>query len=266
MNDMSNRTEKAKKITLIGLYVNIILTLFKLTAGIFGKSSAMIADSFHSLSDFGTDIIVYLGFNFVEKPIDKTHDYGHGKAETMSSVIVGVALYAAFISIVTKEWLYRYSVKYGNMIRSQAVIANAWHHRSDALSSIGAAIGIGGAILLGEKWHILDPIAAVVVSILILKAAMSISLSGFNELLDASLCEETENKIMDLIKKVPGVVDSHDLKTRKIGNYISVDVHINVGKQLSIIEAHDISSDAENKLKEEFGEEAIISIHIEPAE
>lgn len=295
---MDNRINKANRVTWLGLYINIALTLFKLMAGIFGKSAAMIADAFHSLSDFATDVVVLLGFRFIGKPIDKSHDYGHGKVETLTSAIIGIALfavglkifwagahtifhiyqgavipkpgriafYAAIVSIITKEWLYRYTVKIGKSINSQAIIANAWHHRSDAFSSIGAMLGIGGAILLGEKWHILDPIAAVTVSFFILKTAITISLGGFSELLEVSLNDELEDRIISIARAVSGVVEPHDLKTRRIGNYIAIDLHINVDKNLNITEAHHLSVKVEKEIRAEFGEETFISIHVEPAD
>ncbi len=295
-NMLKNRSAKAYKVTWVGLVINVILTSFKLAAGIFGRSAAMIADAFHSLSDFATDVVVLFGFRFIDKPVDKSHDYGHGKAETLAAVIIGVALfavgfrifwmgtlsvyrvyrgevipepglialYAAVISIVAKEWLYRYTIKIGKAINSPAVIANAWHHRSDAFSSIGTMVGIGGAIVLGENWHILDPIAAIIVSIFIVRTSIGISIGGLNELLEASLSDEVENKILDVIKAVPGVIRSHNLKTRRIGNYIAMDVHIKVDKSLNIMAAHDISTEVENKIRVKFGEETHISVHVEP--
>ncbi len=293
---MNTRSSKASHVTWVGLFINIVLTSFKLMAGIAGKSAAMIADAFHSLSDFGTDIVVLFGFRIVDKPIDKSHDYGHGKVETLASVIIGVvlfavgvkicwaglfevykfyqgqliprpgmiALYAAIISIISKEWLYRYTLKVGKDIRSQAVIANAWHHRSDAFSSIGTMVGIGGAIILGEKWRILDPIAAVVVSFFIIKTAIAISMEGFNELLEASLSDKTENEILDIVHSVPGASIPHNLKTRKIGNCIAMEMHIKVDKDLNITEGHDIATKVEKKIKETFGGDVFVSIHIEP--
>lgn len=293
---MVNRVYKANKVTWVGLFVNIILTSFKLFAGIFGKSSAMIADAFHSLSDFATDIVVLLGFKFIEKPADKSHDYGHGKAETLSSVIIGIALfavgfrifwvgahsvyhvfrgeliqepgwiafYAAIISVVVKEWLYRYTISVGKSINSSAIIANAWHHRSDAFSSIGTMLGIGGAILLGEKWHILDPMAAIIVSFFIIKTSIDISLGGFNELMEASLSDAVEKDILDVVRNVPGVISPHNLKTRRIGNYVAIDLHIIVDKKLNIVLAHDIATQCEDKIKMKLGEETFVSIHVEP--
>ena len=261
-----------------------------------GRSGAMIADSVHSLSDFATDVVVLLGFQVVKKPVDKSHDYGHGKFETLVTTIIGlgllwvggailwvgtkkivqttyghalnkpgwIAFYAAIISIAVKEWLYQYTVIVGKKINSQAIIANAWHHRSDALSSVGTMLGIGGAILLGEKWRVLDPIAAIIVSFFIIQVAISISAGSINELLEASLNEETEKEILQIIKNTPGAQQPHSMKTRKIGNNIAIDIHVKVDKFLNVVQAHDIATLVEERLKDSFGRGTFISVHIEP--
>ncbi len=291
------RAKKANYITWVGFFTNLILTSLKLFAGIFGKSSAMVADAFHSLSDFVTDIVVLINFMIVRKPVDENHDYGHGKFETLAAVIIGVALlfvgigifysgaqkiysvlflkknigspgiialFAALLSIITKEWLYRYTIVVGKQIQSKAVIANAWHHRSDAFSSTGTLLGIGGAILLGNVWRILDPIAAVVVSLFILKVAYDISIGSIKELLEESLDENTENYILKIVGNIEDVIEPHDLKTRRIGNNIVIDIHIRVANSFSIVEAHKINNKIEEKLKETYGENTLISIHTEP--
>ncbi len=292
------RSDAAVRTTWFGLIVNIGLTVLKITAGIIGRSSAMIADGIHSLSDFFTDMIVLIGFHFVRKPPDKTHDYGHGKFETLIAAIIGLilffaggnllisgarniirvtrghilyqpgifALYAAVISIVFKEWLYRYTIRVGKEIKSKAILANAVHHRSDMFSSVGVLLGIGGAIFFGEKWRVLDPITAVLVSFFILKVSISILLSSVNELLEVSLNEEMENKILQIIENTPLVRMTHNMKTRWIGNDIAIDVHIKVDKNLNVVQAHDISTMVEVNLKKSFGYETFISIHIEPFE
>lgn len=196
------RSKEAKKVTLVGFVINAILTVFKVFAGLQGRSAAMLADGVHSLSDFFTDIVVLIGFKFTEKPEDEDHNYGHGKYETLATLVISlalvfvgfkilasgisniygvliqgktlekpgvIALVAAIISIISKELLYHYTKGIGQRIKSSAVIANGWHHRSDAFSSMGTFIGIGGAIFLGNKWIILDPIASVIVSFLSLK-------------------------------------------------------------------------------------------------
>ncbi len=291
------RASKANYVTWIGFITNLILTVFKLFAGIYGRSNAMIADAVHSLSDFATDIVVIVSFRIVKKPIDKEHDYGHGKFETLATAIIGIALFAvgvgilyngssniyascikakkieqpgiiafiaAFISIIIKEWLYRFTIKSGKEINSTAVIANAWHHRSDAFSSIGTLIGIGGAIILGEKWRILDPIAGVIVSFFILKVAYDISLNSFKELLEESLDDNIEQEILSIITTESGALNPHNLRTRKIGNNVAIEVHIRVKNHLSIVEAHNIAHAIEMKLKLKFGMQSFISIHTEP--
>ncbi|MDP8234720.1 MAG: cation diffusion facilitator family transporter [Candidatus Saelkia tenebricola] len=298
MNEIDKRISKANCVTWTGFIVNIFLMVFKLIAGITGKSSAMIADAFHSLSDFVTDIIVLLGFKVVKKPIDKSHDYGHGKVETLVTTIVGIvlvgvgikilysgsraaviaiqgyvfpppgliALYAAVVSILAKEMLYRYTIKVGNKINSQALIVNAWHHRLDAFTSIATLIGISGAIVLGEKWRVLDPIAAIVVSFFIMRTAIIILKGSINELIDASLPEETENEILGIVNSVSLVKNPHNMKTRRLGNNVAIDIHIEVDKSLNVTQAHDVATEVEKKLKESFGKNTFISVHIEPFE
>lgn len=290
------RVDTAVKVTWVGLYLNIALSVFKFFAGFMGHSAAMIADAVHSFSDFVTDAVLLLGFRMVRKPVDKSHDYGHGKFETLTATIMGVsligvgisifwagfkkisgafqgyalpqpsliALYAAVVSIVVKEWLYRYTLRVGNSIHSQAVIANAWEHRSDALASVAAMLGIGGAIVLGERWHILDPLAAILVSFFIIKIAFSIFLGSVNELLEASLDEKLEEEILQIIKETPGAKRPHDMKTRKIGSNIAIDIHIEVDRKLNVVQAHDIATRVEHRLRASFGQETYISVHIEP--
>ncbi len=294
---MKDRIAKANQVTWIGFIINLVLTVLKLAAGIIGESSAMIADAFHSLSDFVTDIIILLGFKVVSKPVDKSHDYGHGKVEALITSGVGIGLffagmsilwkggvsifkitqgnishqpgliafYAAVVSIVTKEWLYGFTKRVGEKINSQAILANAWHHRSDVFTSAAALLGIGGAIVLGEKWRVLDPVAAVIVSFFIIKTAIDILRGSVGELIDASLNEETENKIISIVKSVPRVKNPHDMKTRKLGNAVAIDIHIEVDKSLNITEAHDAATEVEKKLKKTFGRNAFISVHIEPS-
>ena len=293
---MENRTRKAQRATWTGFFVNLLLSIGKLAAGIFGHSTALIADGVHSFSDSGTDIIV-LGFVRVsEKESDKNHKYGHGKYETFATLIIsltlllvgvgicwsgiqniikslsggsliqpsGMALIAAFVSVITKEWLYQYTLRIGKSINNQAVIANAWHHRSDALSSIGTLLGVGGAIFLGEKWRILDPLAGVIVSFFIIQIAVKIGLPSAKELMETALPDEIEDEITSIINKTPGVKDSHKLKTRKIGNIYAIDIHIKLDGNLSLTESHDIATVVEQKLFVRFGRHTHINIHMEP--
>lgn len=292
----SSREKEIYKVTIVGSVVNFLLLVFKFVAGILGHSAAMLADAVHSLSDFVTDIIVIVFVRISNKPQDKGHDYGHGKYETLATAIIGllllivgfgilwngassiyafargekleepgmVALIAALISIVLKEILYRYTVIKGKKLNSQAVIANGWHHRSDVLSSIGTAVGIGGAILLGDHWRVLDPVAAVIVSFFIMKVAVQLLIPCVDELLEKSLPDEVEKQIEQALLSFPGVSEPHHLRTRRIGSYCAIEVHVRMDGQISLEAAHATATAIENKLKEMFGEGTLINIHVEP--
>lgn len=292
----TNREREIFRVTWIGSIVNLLLLIFKFVAGIVGHSAAMVADAVHSLSDFVTDVIVILFVRISGKPQDEGHDYGHGKYETLATAIIGIilffvgvgilyngttsvidtlggktlvkpsiwALIVAAISILSKELLYRYTIYKGKHLNSQALTANAWHHRSDALSSIGTLIGIGGAICLGEQWRILDPIAAIVVSIFIMKVAVQLLKPCVDELLERSLPADTENKILEIIGSFPEVSAPHNLRTRRIGNHIAIEVHIRMAGEISLLEAHTIATNIEQRLKDEFGDMTHIGIHMEP--
>ncbi len=291
-----NREREIYKVTLVGSVGNMALLVFKFIAGIVGHSAAMMADAVHSLSDFVTDIIVILFVRVSAKPQDESHDYGHGKYETLASLFVGLALiaaatgiivsgavkfaswlhgeqlpapgklalWAALISIVVKELLYHYTARAGRRLDSQAVVANAWHHRSDALSSIGAAIGIGGAILLGDRWTVLDPLASMVVGAMLVKVAVDLLRGSMNELTECSLPAETEQEIEDIIRSFPDVCEPHNLRTRKIGNRIAIEAHIRMDGQVTLHEAHDRATAIEHQLKSRFGSQTHVTIHMEP--
>lgn len=291
-----SREKKIYRVTFLGSIVNFLLLIFKFAAGIIGHSAAMIADAVHSLSDFITDIIVVVFVHLSSKPQDKEHDYGHGKYETMATVIVGTVLFivglgimkngassiwsfihgetlpepgmlafiAAIISIVLKELLYRYTAAKGKELNSEAVTANAWHHRSDALSSIGTAVGIGGAILLGDNWRVLDPIAAVIVSVFIMRVAIKLIAPGLGELMEKSLPEKDEKEIEEILLSFPEVSDPHHLRTRRIGNYCAVDVHVRMDKDMTLEKVHSITVSMESRLKQKLGDHTIINIHVEP--
>lgn len=290
------REKEIYRVTIAGSIVNFLLLVFKFFAGIAGHSAAMLADAVHSLSDFVTDIIVIAFVRISAKPEDQGHDYGHGKYETLATAIIGVfllfvgfgifwneassiycflqgdtlqepgrvALVAAILSIIFKEALYQYTVFKGRKLNSQAVIANAWHHRSDALSSIGAASGIGGAILLGSQWRILDPVAAVVVSFFIMKVAVQLLIPCVDELLEKSLPAEVEDRILETILSFPSVTSPHHLRTRRIGSYCAIEVHVRMDGRISLEEAHRTATAVENKLKELLGKGTLVNIHVEP--
>lgn len=292
----SAREKGIYKITIIGSVVNFLLLVFKFIAGILGHSAAMLADAVHSLSDFITDIIVIVFVRISNKPVDKGHDYGHGKYETLATAIIGLvlmcvgfgifwngastiydflhgkqleaprmlALIAAIVSIVFKEILYQYTVIKGKKLNSKAVIANAWHHRSDAFSSIGTAIGIGGAILLGDRWRVLDPIAAVIVSLFIIKVSIQLLIPCVDELLEKSLPDDVEREIEQTVLSFPGVSQPHNLRTRRIGNHYAIEVHVRMDGNIPLKEAHQVATAIEAKLKEQFGTDTHVGIHVEP--
>lgn len=292
----SAREKGIYKVTIVGSIVNFLLVIFKFFAGIVGHSAAMLADAVHSLSDFVTDIIVIVFVRISSKPEDEDHDYGHGKYETLATAIIGIilllvgfgifwngatsiyhflngaslpepgmlALIAALISIASKEILYQYTVFQAKKLNSQAVVANAWHHRSDALSSVGTAIGIGGAILLGDRWRVLDPAAAVVVSFFIMKVAVQLLIPCVEELLEKSLPAEVEDKIQETILSFPEVSSPHHLRTRRIGSYYAIEVHIRMNGKIPLEDAHRTATAIENKLREQFGRGTHIGIHLEP--
>ena len=293
---MNSREKEIYKVTLVGSVGNMALLTFKFIAGVVGHSSAMIADAVHSLSDFITDIIVILFVRISAKPQDESHDYGHGKFETIASFVIGLALvaaatgiifsggmklakwlegeqleapgklalWAALLSILVKEGLYHYTVRKGKTLHSQAVEANAWHHRSDALSSIGAAIGIGGAILLGNRWTVLDPLASVVVGAMLVKVAVGLLKTSIGELTECSLPEDTENEIVQIIQSYPNVYEPHNLRTRRIGNRIAIEAHVRMNGDITLTEAHNRATDIEHQLKSRFGKSTHVTIHMEP--
>ena len=293
---MQPRDRRIYRITLAGSIVNIVLLVFKFIAGILGHSAAMIADAIHSLSDFLTDIIVIVFVRLSSKPADHDHDYGHGKYETLATSVIGMALavvavmlgwdgiekiiyvmqgnqlespgiiafWAAILSIVLKEWIFRATRKVAKEENSKGLDANAWHHRSDAMSSIGTAIGIGGAVMLGDSWAILDPIAAIVVCILIIVTAFKIIRQASGELLEESLPKEIEDKIEQIAYQDPLVSDIHKLHTRRIGNIIAIEMHLRMPSDVTLAESHIHANSIEKSLKQEFGNGTHIMLHIEP--
>ena len=293
----NERLRGALSITIKGFVVNLLLVIVKLLAGIFGRSTAMVADGLHSLSDTVSDVFLILGFRIADKPPDKTHRYGHGKFETLITVLISlmillagalifwkssqkiysfliqgnalikpgfIAFVAAAISLIVKELLYQITRRAGIKYKSNALIANAWHHRTDAFSSVATFIGIGGAIILGNNWLILDPAAALLVSIFIVVVGVRLFKESIQDLLETSVGDAQEIEIIKIIRAVQGVLNPHNLKTRRVGNYMVIDVHIEVNSFLNVIQAHDIASVVERELREKFGNETLVSVHIEP--
>ena len=279
------RNQEIYKVTLVGGVVNVVLLLFKFVAGIVGHSAAMVADAVHSLSDFVTDVIVLVFVHISSKPKDKSHDYGHGKYETLAMTLIGVALlivaigiiyhgaieivawmkgeqleapgtlalWAALLSVLLKEGVYQYSMVKARQLNSQVVEANAWHHRSDALSSVGTAIGIGGAIFLGQRWTVLDPI-------------VDLLHRGIDDLMEHSLPRNIEEEMLEIVEEVPGVVYPHDLRTRKIGNHYAIELHILMDGDITLREAHNKASEVEDLLRARYGEHTHVAVHVEPKE
>ena len=290
------REDEIARVTLTGSVVNLLLVGLKAVAGVAGHSAAMISDAVHSLSDFVTDIVVLVFVRISARPQDDDHDYGHGKYETIATLFIGLALaaaaigivvsgaqelaawlqgedlqapgmlalWAALASIVVKEILYQYTRIKGKKLDSPALEANAWHHRSDALSSIGAAIGIGGAILLGKRWTVLDPLASIVVGAMLVKVAWDLLGPSFSELTDSSLPANTENEMLEIIRSVDGLEDPHNLRTRRRGKRIAAEVHIRMDGTRTLAEAHEKASEVERRFRERFGPESHIIIHMEP--
>lgn len=291
------RTRKIERVTIGGAVVNIILTAAKLAAGLLGRSSAMIADAVHSLTDLISDVIILVLTRISAKGKDVSHDYGHGKFETLATVVVAIlllvvgaelmaggvgkindlingkeietpsmiALYAAIVSVMAKEILYQWTVRVGRRVNSPAVITNAWHHRTDALSSVAAALGIGFAIALGGKWVVLDPIVCCAISIFIIFIAVKMAVPAIHELTEGSLPDNMEQQIIEIIQQTKGIENVHNLKTRRSGPNIIIDAHLVVNPEMTVAEAHEITELAENAIFEEFGAETQISLHVEPS-
>lgn len=296
--ETSSRERQIYKVTVVGGIVNVLLLVLKFVAGIVGHSAAMIADAVHSLSDFVTDIVVLVFVRISNKPRDTSHDYGHGKYETLATTLIGIALlavavgivytgavkiaawlqgetlsapgrwalWAALLSIVLKEGLYRYTIANAHKLHSEALEANAWHHRSDALSSIGTSLGIGGALLSGGRWAVLDPLASLVVGAFIVKVAVDLLRRGVGELMERSLPEAVEQEILELVSQVPGVDEPHDLRTRCIGNHYAIELHILMPGSISLTEAHDSATAVEELLRSRFGHDTHVAVHVEPKE
>ena len=291
-----DRTKEIFKVTIIGSVVNVLLLVLKFVAGVLGHSSAMVADAVHSLSDFLTDIVVLVFVKISGKPKDRSHEYGHGKFETLALTIIGLvlvvvalgiisngvskiddffegqtleapgmlALWAAVASIVLKEAVYRYSIIKARKLDSQALEANAWHHRSDALSSIGTLVGVGGAIFLGQRWVILDPIASVLVGVFIGKVAFDLLKNGVGDLTDKALPESVEQEILKMVSEVEDVGNPHNLKTRRVGNHYAIELHIKMDGNITLTQAHDKATEIENLLRSKYGPETHVGVHVEP--
>lgn len=291
-----DKGKRAKKITIISFITNCLLSAGKLVVGFLGNSGALIADGIHSLSDLITDIIVFVSIKITQKPADEKHNYGHGKVEIVATVLVSIALFiagfsigksgitdligffkgdaaqspafmvvvVAAISLIVKEILFRYTMKTGKEIGSEVLIANAWHQRSDALSSLGVLIGAGGAWLLGDSFAFLDSVAQIIVSLFIFKAAYHILIPNLGQLADEAIDKDELDQIIKMLEANTNILDYHHLRTRHIGSMHAVELHILVNPELNVSDAHDISSIIECEIQGILGYDCFVSIHIEP--
>lgn len=291
-----NSAARARHVTWVGFWVNAILAVLKIAAGVMGRSGAMIADGIHSMSDFVTDLIVIVMVGIARRKPDARYQYGHGKYETLATLIISVmlglaglaifydglmgvidtlggtllprpgmiALVMALVSIAAKEWLFHYTKRVGDSISSAAVVANAWHHRSDALSSVATLAGVAGAMFLGEHWRVLDPLAAMLVAVLIVIVAVKLAGPSVKELLDVALPPDMTARMADIIASTPGVKAFHRFRSRRNGNSLIVDVHIKVDPSITVVAGHNIATSVENRLRHDFGNDMITNIHVEP--
>lgn len=281
-----------RSVTLVGALANGLLILLKFTAGIFGQSQALIADAVHSISDLITDVVVLIGIRMGRKAPDDKHQFGHARMETLSSAIIGLALIGtalylgleasmniyhhteyhptslaligAAVSIAVKETLYHYTVRTGRKIQSQLVVANAWHHRSDAFSSVAVLLGVAGT-LINPSWHILDSFAALLVSFFIVKIGLNIVADCIREFTDAAPRTEDLNKIKNCIGSVEGVIEMHDLRVRTSGGRFQMETHIVVNGQLTVTQGHRIAKMVERCLLEEIKSIDRVIVHVDPA-
>ncbi|UCE55095.1 MAG: cation transporter [Desulfobacterales bacterium] len=286
-----NREKYVRKVTWIGLFVNLFLSGLKFVAGVYGRSQALIADAIHSLTDLTTDIAVIAGSHYWSRPPDEDHPYGHRRLETLVSVFIGIALaaagagigwkalstlhemhgsppswiavLAAFVSIVCKEWIYRWTAAVGRRVKSSALAANAWHHRTDALSSLPVLMAVSGAMLF-PTWSFLDHVGAAVVSIFILHAAIKIIWPAISELIDVGAPKEIQKKINMLALKNSAVKEAHKIRTRYISTSIQVDMHIVVDGTITVREGHDIADDVKDCIIAEIPEVLDVIVHVDP--
>jgi len=298
-NETSAAISAIGRITWLGMIVNLVLIGLKFAAGIWGHSSVIIADAVHSLSDLITDLALLLGLRFWSRPADRDHPYGHAKIETLVTLFIGAALAlvgirllygavhsligivhqtfdpvpptwlpltAALVSIVLKEWLYRVTVKVGMATKSAAIVANAWHHRSDAMSSIPAAAAIGACLVLGNEYTFLDPVGTIVVALMVIHVAWTVSQPTFAALLDSGASESQCQAIAEVIRSFAEVRDCHKLRTRYVGpTGLALDVHIHVDPGMSVTEAHALSHRIQQKLLLSGKNIIDVFVHVEPA-
>ena len=295
INNATRQNREEKRCTLVGMTCDIGLSALKIASGILGRSSAILADGIHSISDTVTDVLVYAMVRLSGKGVDERYRYGRGKYETLAAFLISIilvvvaiglmsdglqdvwtalngetlerphniALAVGIVAVIIKEGLYRYTRHKGNKTGSSALKAYAWHHRADALSTAATLLGVAGAMFLGERWRVLDPIAAIAVSVLILVLAYRMGRPAVEELLEVSLPPEEQDRIATVVTGTPGVKAFHNLRTRRNGNLRVVDIHVKVDGDMSVAKSHDITRDIEQRLNDELGE-VMTNIHVEP--
>jgi len=280
-----------KRITWLGIGINAVLIAFKIAGGLLGNSRALLADAVHSVSDFLSDILVLIGLEFFRKPEDELHPYGHGKIETLSTIGVGILLlvaavrigvsaslaiyrgtavqphgytiYIAAASIILKEFMYHITVREGRKIKSEAMIANAWHHRSDALTSIVTLAGISLSVYF-PALRFFDSYAALLVSFFIIKISVDILKNAIKKIIDTSPSREFLEKVYRVIRDVDGVVDCHDLTARYYADLIRMEVHVEVKPSLSVLESHVIADEVAGRIRDRFKNVSNVLVHIDP--
>lgn len=292
---MDNVVKVGRRVTWVGFWVNAVLAAVKIAAGIAGRSSALVADGVHSLSDFATDLVVIVMLGVSRRSEDENYTYGHGKYETLGTLVIAVllmcvgvmmfydglagviraaggelpprpgmvTLVVAILSIVSKEWLFHYTRRWGERIGSAAVVANAWHHRSDAVSSVATLLGVAGAMWLGHRWTVLDPLAAMLVSVFVAAVGFRLAAPTMKELLEVSLPAAVVTDMKQVVASTPGVVAFHHFRSRRNGTRMIVDLHIKVDPDITVSRAHDIATDVETRLRDKFGD-VLANTHIEP--
>jgi len=294
MDKVSMKNKSAGiKVTVIGAIVNILLAIIKFIIGIFGHSQALVADAVHSMSDLASDIIVVLGLHYGDQPADKDHHYGHKKIETLTELALGILLLlvaiklafdaahailhqefshptaitivAAAISVVSKEWLYHWTKAVAIKNDSRAILANAWHHRSDALSSVAVLISLI-FIQISPDLAVMDAIASLIVSVLIVKVGWDILLEGYKRIIDTAPPPSYVQEINKIIEQYPGVKNPHKLRMRYIGNAIHMEVHIEVDPNMTVKEGHNIASGIKHKIFKHDSRVLDVTVHIEPEE
>lgn len=291
--DRKSTVKSIRRITAVGLAVNLLLSALKFALGIAGRSQAVVADAVHSLSDMGTDLLVLFGVKFWSAPADERHPYGHHRMETVVTLCIGfllaavavgfgadavrslsngprcpplsIALLGPLFSIISKEILFRRTRAVGKRIHSSALIANAWHHRSDALSSVPALAAVAAASA-NPKWAFLDPVGALVVALLILKVAWDIASPALSELMDHGAGRDDLNRMKALAQTVPGIRSIHRLRTRRVGSGWFVDLHAEVNPEMTVRESHDVATQLQHRLLEDGPSVADVTVHIEPDE